>query len=179
MGRKLKPHLKPIPGFACYYADDAGNIWSARPSRWGHVAWRCRRPHKGRDGYLDVALIRSSGEKANKPVHVLVATAFLGPRPPGLVVRHLDGSKSNNAATNLAYGTVIENMADARRHGAMVRGERSHLSKLTDDEARQILSMAKRGEPRKDIAHAFGVGVSTVDAIKSGRIRADLQLTVH
>ena len=36
-------------------------------------------------------------------VHRLVATAFLGPCPPGLVVRHLDNNTTNNHVDNLAY----------------------------------------------------------------------------
>ena len=36
-------------------------------------------------------------------VHQLVAAAFIGPRPPGLVVIHLDGDHENNMVNNLAY----------------------------------------------------------------------------
>lgn len=50
-------------------------------------------------------------------VHHLVARAFLGPRPEGAEIRHLDGNCRNNAATNLAYGTRQENVQDSLRHG--------------------------------------------------------------
>jgi hypothetical protein len=49
-------------------------------------------------------------------VHHLVAAAFLGPRPLGQEIRHLDGNKENSRPSNLAYGTHAENMADYSRH---------------------------------------------------------------
>lgn len=50
-------------------------------------------------------------------VHALVARAFIGPRPDGLLVRHLDDDKINNRPENLAYGTHVENRQDAIRNG--------------------------------------------------------------
>lgn len=52
-----------------------------------------------------------------KRVYVLVAEAFLGPRPPGHDVRHLDDVATNDVLTNLAYGTRAENIEDAERNG--------------------------------------------------------------
>lgn len=49
-------------------------------------------------------------------VHVLVAEAFLGPRPEGLEVRHLNGHRDDARASNLAWGTRAENVADAAAH---------------------------------------------------------------
>lgn len=57
---------------------------------------------------------------ANKPivyVHALVAAAFLGPRPDGMEVRHLDGDPLNNDLSNLIYGTSSQNNLDIVRHG--------------------------------------------------------------
>jgi hypothetical protein len=174
-----KPRLKPIPGFACYYADDSGHIWTAKPSRWGHVNWAIRRPGIGRDGYPDVVLIRSNGRKANKPVHVLVASAFHGPRPAGLLVAHNNGIKLDCRPSNLAYKTPKENSADARTHGVLVVGEHSHLARLKSAQVMEIKQRAIDGEPRKSLASEFGVGISTVDAIKSGRRWAHLESIVH
>ena len=175
----FKPRLKPIPGFACYYADDFGTIWSAHPSRWGHVKWRPMRTHTGRDGYLDAHVTRTDGAKKNKPVHVLVGLAFLGERPRGFVVRHLDGNKLNNLPANLAYGTSKQNMADARLHGTLARGERAYKAKLTEVQAIHVLARLSAGEPRKVIARELGVGVSTLDALRSGRTWSHLSTSSH
>jgi phage FluMu protein Com len=50
-------------------------------------------------------------------VHWLVARAFLGPRPDGMEIRHLDGDYQNCTASNLLYGTKSENALDAVQHG--------------------------------------------------------------
>lgn len=43
-------------------------------------------------------------------VHSLVAQAFLGDRPKGMVIDHIDGNRFNNHYTNLRYCTQKENM---------------------------------------------------------------------
>lgn len=67
-------------------------------------------------GYVSVHLWRDSKPK-NIRVHVLVAAAFLGERPEGHEVRHLDGNRMNPRLDNLAYGTRSENRRDRIAHG--------------------------------------------------------------
>lgn len=66
--------------------------------------------------YVQVALSRE-GRRKLVAVHALVAAAFIGPRPKGLEVRHLDGNHSNDRRTNLKYGTPSQNRHDSVRHG--------------------------------------------------------------
>lgn len=58
-----------------------------------------------------------NGKTMNARVHWMVAETFIGPRPPGQVVRHLNGDPGDNRVENLAYGTHSENMLDMVRHG--------------------------------------------------------------
>jgi HNH endonuclease len=51
-------------------------------------------------------------------VHTLVAEAFYGPRPEGLLVLHHDDDPLNPNAENLRFGDHAENAADARRNRA-------------------------------------------------------------
>lgn len=75
-------------------------------------------------GYPCITLCRN-GEQKKKRIHVLVAEAFLGPRPEGATdVRHLDGNPGNPVVTNLAYGTRSDNMCDATAHGRNVLASR-------------------------------------------------------
>lgn len=76
--------------------------------------------------------------------HRLIATMIYGPLPKGIVVRHLNGTRSDNRAENLAIGTTKENCADhetarrmamwwRNRHDALqveVRRLRRRLAKL-------------------------------------------------
>lgn len=51
-------------------------------------------------------------------VHTLVANKYLPPRPSEIhQIRHLDGNKLNNSASNLAWGTAKENADDRKSHG--------------------------------------------------------------
>ena len=86
---------------------------------------------RGSSGYKYVRIYRDSNSK-HCTVHALVAEAFIGPRPEGMVVRHLDGNQDNNVPTNLCWGTVSENQLDMVRHGthrnaSKVRCIRGHL----------------------------------------------------
>lgn len=71
-------------------------------------------------GYPAVAM--SSGHlgrkvQAKRRVHVLVLTAFRGPRSPGQQGRHLNDVKSDNRLENLQWGSASENVRDMVRNG--------------------------------------------------------------
>jgi hypothetical protein len=61
-------------------------------------------------------------------VHNLIAMIFLGPRPKGLCIRHLDGDNYNNKIENLTYGTPQENSNDAKMHGRYPIGAKHYRS---------------------------------------------------
>ena len=82
-------------------------------------------PVPNRQGYLSVAL-QHAGQVRYRKIHQLVLEAFVGPRPDGQVVRHLDGNPANNVLSNLAWGTHSENMADAIRHGTHPEARKTH-----------------------------------------------------
>ena len=58
--------------------------------------------------YLAVNLCRNGTPKVTH-VHRIVAEAFLGPRPTGRQVDHIDRNRFNNAACNLRYVTPSQN----------------------------------------------------------------------
>ena len=60
-----------------------------------------------------------NGKSIDRYVHVLVAEAFIGPKPAGLDVNHQDGDRHNNAVANLEYLTRKENIHHAMRLGLM------------------------------------------------------------
>lgn len=99
-----------LPGYEDYFwVSSIGRVYAA-PRRT--TAGRIRRPGvEVKSGYLSHRLLGKTFR-----VHVLVALAFIGPRPDGMVVRHLDDDPSNNTVENLAYGTRQDNADDAVRN---------------------------------------------------------------
>ena len=61
-----------------------------------------------------------------RDIHILVAEAFIGPRPEGCEVCHRDGNPKNNHVSNLRWGTRSENVKDAVRHGTHHSASRTH-----------------------------------------------------
>ncbi len=95
-------------------------------------------------------------------IHQLVCEAFHGPRPDGLQVRHLNGIKTDNRASNLVWGTPAENHADKVRHGTANFGENNPRSKLTKKEVGRMRHIrAETGLSHKKIAQQFGVSTMT------------------
>lgn len=71
-------------------------------------------PHDKAFGYWSVSLSRD-GHLRPVYIHVLVAEAFICPRPAGLVVRHGPLGKDFNTPENLCWGTQAENLQDITR----------------------------------------------------------------
>ena len=82
--------------------------------------------------YLTVALKRG-GQKRNRRIHVLVAEAFLGPKPTAKAeVCHANGNKDDNRPENLYWGTHSQNIQDAVRHGTHVHARKNHCHRGHD-----------------------------------------------
>jgi hypothetical protein len=163
---------KPIPLLELYEASDAGRIRSL-PRVTQHYTGkpivrggRVLAGHVNPRGYVQVSL-SVEGRTRTAYVHALVAAAFLGPRPDGMVVRHLDGEGQNNAASNLAYGTHQENSDDMERHGTVLRGDRHGCAKLTADQVREIRELAKR-HSRIALARMFRMSDQQISNIVLG-----------
>ena len=53
--------------------------------------------------------VQREGKRVNKLIHQMVALCFLGERPEGCVVDHIDRNKLNNALENLRYTSYSNN----------------------------------------------------------------------
>jgi hypothetical protein len=79
-----------------------------------------------RDGHKHVTLSRD-GQTRTFQVHALVLRAFVGPYPPGMQIRHLNGTPHDNRLENLTYGTPAENARDRDEvHGTNYELNRTH-----------------------------------------------------
>lgn len=159
---------RPVVGYeGRYEVSSLGRVRSLGVRRGGGI-WPLRSVRTS-GGYLRVTLYASDGTSRNQWVHILVALAFIGPRPPGHEVRHLDGNPANPASANLAYGTAKENAGDRERHGTDPRGERNGFARLTVADVREIRAAVAAGEPHRSIARRMHLGSATVDDIAAGR----------
>ena len=137
-------------------------------------------------GYCRVHL-QINGETKSKSVHSLVAEVFIGPRPKGLQIRHLDGYKANNRSGNLVYGTAKENEADKVLHGTKAtgckngahtkpesrpRGSKHGLSVLDEEIVKKIKTDLTQMPSRSGalIAKKYSVSISTVCLIRNEKI---------
>lgn len=154
---------RDIPGYeGRYMVSSYGRVYSLprlieRSSRSGvqsgyYVAGKickfCKYPPGKGDVYSRISLY--DGTRKSFTVHSLVALAFIGPRPHGLVVRHIDLDGRNCRASNLEYGTQSQNNVDYRRSG-------KPLKKLMIKDAREIRFLKDAGFTTKDLADAYGV----------------------
>lgn len=165
----------PVSGYeGRYEVSDLGRVRSLRLVGGGVNRPRptpmLLRQHE-RGGYPSVCL-SIGGQSKSCATHLLVAAAFIGPRPPGMVARHLDGDRCNPALANLAYGTQAENEADKIAHGTRRFGEAASGVRLTEDRVRDILRLYRPGSTSNGapaLARLYGVHAATVQHIVAGR----------
>ncbi len=118
-------------------------------------------------GYYPAVGLRV-GTRATKTftVHRLVADAFLGPRPPGHVVRHGPAGPADPSVWNLSYGTMRENMHDKLRDGTFRRGSTAPNAKLTESQVAEIRRMYAEGDTsQNELAALFGVARGAINSI--------------
>ena len=157
--------MAKIDRFPCYEFDERGFVVSfvkkfprvLRPIKMGQ--------------YVGLQLKRADGHIEKAYLHRLICEAHNGPCPSGMECRHLDGDKSNNAASNLAWGTRLENEQDKIAHGSIASGEANGMAKLTADQVRQMRSVrAETGDSYAKIAKSFGVSTMTAHRAINGKL---------
>lgn len=132
------------------------------------------------NGYLKVALTRD-GRTRTTLAHAVVAGAFLGPRPDGQHINHIDNTRTNNVPSNLEYVTPAENAQHASRQGRMssgdahrathppIPGERNGAAKLTEGDVRAIRAARAGGEGVRSIARRYRICRNSVGNIVARR----------
>lgn len=154
---------RPIPGFPGYIVGTNARVFSCRYGPWRELNRRL-----ATDGYVYVNF-RPKGQPHVQGVHRLMLLAFVGPCPPGMETRHLDGVRNHNELSNLAWGTRDENAADRVRHGTSNKGQTNGRSKLKDQQAAEIKQLlAGSAMPIRLIAERFEVTAGLILLINRG-----------
>lgn len=157
----------PIVGYeGLYEISDFGRVKSLR--RREAIRTRILKlvRHK-RTGYLYVTLVRDE-IKTGKRVNVLVAQHFLGPCPPGMQCRHLDGNRANNHIENLNWGTPKQNQHDRRAHGTWLSGEKNPCSVLTWGDVERIRESSLFGATLTQLALCYPLSKTTLSRVRRG-----------
>jgi NUMOD4 motif-containing protein/HNH endonuclease len=175
---------RDIPGFeGAYQVSDLGRVRSldrAVAHRDGHrfIRGRVLRPSLKPAGYhrVDLRSVGRGSENAERVVahvHTLVLLAFVGPRPEGLEIRHLNGNPGDSRLINLEYATHSRNLLDIKWHGG--RANR-HLT------PRDVLDiLRRRSGPNKTtraaLAREYRIRVNSVTNIWHGHTHKDIHLS--
>ncbi len=106
-------------------------------------------------------LLCYDGRQEGRMVSHLVAEAFLGPRPEGMLVLHKNDNAEDNRARNLRYGTQKQNVSDAFKNG-----KRKRLDRISRAAIKRRRAAGERG---RDLAREFGVSEQYVCDIHNGR----------
>lgn len=142
-----------------YRVTDDGRVFSI-DSNWRGYGEREMQQAPNASGYPSVRIL-VNGRRLHIAVHKLVAAEFLPEKPSHQhEIRHLDGDKTNNNASNLAWGTRKENADDRELHGRTSRGElharaiRAAMPAISPNKGRRLsdahrknLGNAMRGKP--------------------------------
>lgn len=121
-------------------------------------------------GYAMVGLTKLSVKRI-RAVHILVAEAFLGPRPEGYECHHKNGVRADARLVNIEWVLPTQNQyISYALHGREApRGERSGKSVFTEEDVKKILEKAMCGMRQMDIARTFGVSEGAINGICHGR----------
>ena len=158
---------KPVVGYEDRYeVSSEGEVVSL-------LTHRTLKPGTQSRGYQTVVLYDGSSPKRprSKTVHSIVAESFLGSRPKGMTVNHIDGDKSNNRLDNLEYYSLRDNAMHALAHG-LLAPPKSCTAKLDEHQVKLIRAIFASKPPRGTqacLARALDVTPNTIRDVANGR----------
>lgn len=152
--------MKKIPNYPNYSITKTGKVFS-------HYMNKFKKLQTHKQGYLMVTLKNKTTRKTFS-VHRLVLLTYLG--KSNLDVNHINGIKNDNRLENLEYTTASDNLKHAYRLGLIcLKGENHHLSKLTEDQVKEIKLLLSLGVKNRELAIKYNVSDSTICNIKYSR----------
>jgi HNH endonuclease/NUMOD4 motif len=142
----------PIPGHPGYKVSSFGNVVGIDRivvNKNGR-----RHPYKGQilKPWLDTngrPQVNLTGRRT-VTVSTLVASTFLGPRPPGQECCHWDDDPTNNRLFNLRWDTRAANQHDLVRNGRNLNANKTHcVNGHPYDDENTIIHIQPNGSPRR------------------------------
>lgn len=118
--------------------------------------------------YLGVHLYKGS-KSTSRLVHYLVAEAFLGTRPDGMDVDHIDSNRANNSLSNLRYIPIKENRGRPKNPVRKSPSKKGKSNKLTAEQVIHLRQERANGINLSQYATRWNVSLSTIHHAASGR----------
>jgi hypothetical protein len=160
--------LERFPGYR--FGSD-GSIWSAwhrGPQRKMYIGEKWKRLRLGKNrGYCVLSLrARDNSTHRNVLAHRLILEAFAGPCPANCEARHFpDATRSNNAISNLIWGTRHENHQDKWPQGSMPHGEGHQNAILTVECVKEIRRLYSQGVTQTALGKKFRTQQTNISMI--------------
>ena len=126
-----------------YFVDVVGNVYSIIDNK-GRYRYDQQphklKPNKNSAGYYQV-YISYSGNMQAVMIHTLMAYTFIGKRPNGYHIDHIDGNKENNRIENLQYLSATENIR--KGNIGKIAPNRIFVKSIVDGEPYEFCSVKK------------------------------------
>lgn len=136
-----------------------------KSTRAGHIlSWT-----RDSDGYAQVGLSVSASKSYTRQIHRLVIAAFLGARPPGHDIDHIDGDRENPRLSNLRYVTHARNIRLSMESTMKRTGRHYHCASLAPAQVTCIRLLVSAGAQQKRVARWFGSNKNVVNALVKGK----------
>lgn len=156
---------KMHPRFENYFFSSDGEVFRIRNhKRITLIGTKCG------PGYRAIDFRKNCRPAGREYIHRVVCELFNGAPEEGMQCRHLDGDKTNNKASNLCWGTAIENASDKVLHGTSGIGEKNPMAVLTRSKVDEMKAIRRESKaPYYKIAEQFGVSTMTAFRAVTGR----------
>ena len=160
--------FRPLPANDAYRVDRSGyaqSCWARgkggtyKSDQWRDLASHTINGYRAFYTKVDLKLRRFMAHEA-------ILLAWVGPKPAGMVARHLDDDRDNCHLDNLAWGTRRQNYDDAVRNGKIKLGTSHAQAAITAEQASMLRFFFKgqkiHGLKAADWAKEFGCSVQTI-----------------
>ena len=151
-----------------YEVSNHGNVRRIKEGKGTRGPNHVLQPSREKTGYLFVKL-RFNGRLDQIKVHKLVMQTFVGLRPDGFEINHIDGNPANNRLTNLEYCTSSQNKFHAYIMGRSIvscTGSSNGRSKLKESDVIKIRERYTNGGiTQQKLADEYGVNQTMIGFI--------------
>jgi len=119
----MTEEYRDVEGFPNYEVSNLGNV---RNKKRGNILQPCSKIKNKQTGYgcLEVKITNIEGKQQNRPIHRLVALAFLPNTENKSDIDHIDRDSTNNNLSNLRWATRTENNLNTKLRRDNISGHK-------------------------------------------------------